>query len=79
MARGQSLVALNKNTTAIEDFNRVLNINNQYADGWAWLGRAQEGNNMMKDASESYNRALSVDPSNTIAKEGMGRVGRGTR
>ena len=75
-ARAQSLTATGKYDLAIEDFNAALNVDNRNGDAWAGLGLAYEKQGDKTKASESYGRALVVDPGNKIAREGQSRTGR---
>ncbi|MDB5642952.1 MAG: Tetratricopeptide 2 repeat protein, partial [Hyphomicrobiales bacterium] len=77
LARGQSLIALNKYDAAIEDFNATLNVDNRSGDAWAGLGLAYERQGNRQKATESYQRALVVDPNNKLARDGQSRTGRG--
>lgn len=74
LARGQSLIALNKFDSAIEDFNACLNLDANLADGWAGLGLAFEKKGDAEQAKSNYDRALIVDSSNVLAKEGLARL-----
>jgi tetratricopeptide (TPR) repeat protein len=76
-ARGQSLIALGKYDAAVEDFNATLNVDNRNGDAWAGLGLAYEKQGNRQKASESYQRALVVDPNNKLARDGASRTGRG--
>ncbi len=75
-ARAQSLTVIGKYDLAIEDFNAALNVNNRNGDAWAGLGLAYEKQGDKTKASESYGRALVVDPGNRVAREGQSRTGR---
>ena len=66
-----------KYDAAIEDFNAALNVDNRNGDAWASLGLAYERQGNRQKATESYQRALVVDPGNRIAREGQARIGRG--
>ncbi len=59
---------------AIEDFNAALNINTKDAESWAWRGLAFERAGKRPEAIESYQRALTVQPSHATAKQGLARV-----
>ena len=74
-ARAQSLIAVGKFDLAIEDFNAALNVDNHNADAWAGLGLAYERKGDRAKAQESYQRALVVDQSNKLARDGQSRVG----
>ena len=76
-ARGQSQLALGKPDKAIEDFNAALNVNNKNAEAWALLGLAYEKKGDRRQASENYRRALSLNASEPVAKQGVGRTGGG--
>ena len=51
-----------------------MNLNNRSAEAWALRGVAQEKAGKKQDAIESYNRAKGVDPNNSTAAQGLGRV-----
>jgi len=44
------------------------------AEAWAWRGLAFERSNRRAEAAESYQGALSADPNNTTARQGLARV-----
>jgi tetratricopeptide (TPR) repeat protein len=73
-ARGQSYVATNQFDKAIEDFNAALNVNNKDADSWAWRDVAMERKGDRQGAIESYSRALALDSSNAVARQGSSRL-----
>ena len=56
-------------------FNAALNVDNRNAEGWANLGVAYEKQGNRSKATESYNRAMEVDPQNALAREGLRRLG----
>jgi Flp pilus assembly protein TadD len=67
-------VQLSQFDKAIEDFNAALNVNNKDGESWAWLGVAHERAGKKQEAVENYQRALSVQPGNATAKQGLARV-----
>ena len=71
---GESLIAQGKYDKAIEDFNASLNVDNRNANGWAGLGMAYEKQGNRTKASESYQRALVIDPNNPVARSGASRI-----
>ena len=73
-ARGQSLIATNQYPKAIEDYNAALNVNNKDATSWAYRGLAYEKSGQRKEAMENYQRASVIDPNNSVARAGLGRV-----
>ncbi len=73
-ARGQSLIATNQYAKAIEDYNAALNVNAKDATSWAYRGLAYEKQGQRKEAMENYQRASTIDPNNTVARAGLGRV-----
>lgn len=73
-ARGQSLIAIGKYDAAIDDFNAALNVDPKNAEGWAGLGLAYEKQNNKIKAMESYGSAISLDPNNQMARDGMARL-----
>jgi Flp pilus assembly protein TadD len=77
MGRGQSLIATGKFQPAIEDFNAALNVDNKNGEAWAQRGVAFERMGNPKDANESYQKALIVDPNNQTARSGSSRTGGG--
>ena len=58
----------------MEDFNAALNVDNKSPDGWAGLGLAYERQGNRTKAAESYQRALVIDPNNTVARSGVSRI-----
>jgi tetratricopeptide (TPR) repeat protein len=67
-------VATNQYDKAIEDFNAALNVDNKDANSWAWRGVAFERKGDRTQAIESYQRALAVDNSNSVARQGSSRL-----
>ena len=76
-ARGQSLIATSQFEKAVEDFNAALNVDNRNGDAWAGRGLAYERLGKRQEASESYQRALTADPGNAMARAGNSRLGGG--
>jgi tetratricopeptide (TPR) repeat protein len=64
-----------KYDAAIEDFNATLNVDNRSDDAWAGLGLAYERQGNRAKAVESYQRALVVDTTNKLARDGLARLG----
>ncbi|MEQ9448734.1 MAG: tetratricopeptide repeat protein, partial [Rhodospirillaceae bacterium] len=62
---------------AFSDLSMAVNLDRDSAIAWANRGLAQEMLNNPKDARRSYTRAITLDNSNKIAREGLGRVGNG--
>ena len=67
-------MATNQYDKAIEDFNAALNVNAKDADSWAWRGVAFERKGDRSQAVESYQRALSIDNRNSVARQGSSRL-----
>jgi tetratricopeptide (TPR) repeat protein len=65
---------LGKYDKAIEDFNAALNVDNRNADAWAGLGLAYEKKGDRQKAMENYQRALSLNGDDPVARAGMNRV-----
>ena len=77
IARGESLNALGKYDSALEDFTAALNVDNRNAAAWAGRGFAFEKQGKKTEASEAYQRALGLDGNNQIARAGSARLGGG--
>ena len=69
------MLAVGKPAKAIEDFNAALNVNNKNGKAWAGLGLAYEKQGDRAKAAENYQRALSLDPQDPVAKQGQQRLG----
>jgi Flp pilus assembly protein TadD len=67
------LVTLGKYDKAVEDFNAALNVDSKSALAWAWLGVAYDKSGNRSKARESFQRALTLDPQQPLARQGMGR------
>ena len=63
------LVATGKFQLAVDDFNAALNVDAKNGDAWAQRGAALERLGNAKEAGESYQKALIVDPNNRSVRE----------
>ena len=55
----------------------AVNLDRESSVAWANRGLALELLGKPQDARRNYSRAMSLDNSNKIAREGLGRVGQG--
>ena len=76
IARGTSYLALNDPKAALSDLSDAVNRDKRSAVAWANRGVALETLGQNTDARRSYNRALGIDASNSIARDGIGRLDR---
>lgn len=63
-----SLKVFNK---ALEDAEQCVDINNTWAKGYNRVGAAQYGLGNFDDARKAYSKAVELDPSNTMAQNGL--------
>jgi hypothetical protein len=59
---GQQLCLEGRFTKAIAYLQQYVKERPRSADGWYWLGKAQEGAGNLEKAQEAYRKALEVDP-----------------
>jgi tetratricopeptide (TPR) repeat protein len=74
-AKGLSELALQKYEKAYEDFYKAARGRENNYEAWALRGRAAEGMGDRKKAAVAYQRALRINPSYNLAREGLSRVG----
>ncbi|MEO5890231.1 MAG: tetratricopeptide repeat protein, partial [Ferruginibacter sp.] len=68
------LYDLNKFAAALEVLKQAITVQKSFDEGYYWMGRCYEKLGNKKEAIESYQLALQIDPDYVEAKEGLGRV-----
>lgn len=59
---------------ALEDAEECVKINSTWAKGYNRVAAAQHGLGQLEEARKSYNKALELEPGNSMAKEGLKSV-----
>ncbi|RCK65206.1 Heat shock protein STI1 [Candida viswanathii] len=72
--RSGSYASLKNFTKALDDAEEVIKIDPTWPKGYTRLATAQFGLGNLEAAKESYNKCLSLDPNNNMAKEGLKSV-----
>ncbi|MGD1872041.1 MAG: tetratricopeptide repeat protein [Mastigocoleus sp.] len=72
--RGNAKVSQNKLESAIEDFNRAIEIAPNITDPYLNRGTALEGLGRWSDAIADYNRILDLDPDDAMAYNNRGNA-----
>jgi tetratricopeptide (TPR) repeat protein/S1-C subfamily serine protease len=72
--RGNSKFKLGDKKGAIDDFDRAIKINPQYANAYANRGLVKSGLGNKKGAISDYDRAIAIDPRHTNAYSNRGGV-----
>lgn len=72
--RSGSYASLKNFTKALDDAEECIKINPSWPKGYTRLATAQFGLGNLENAKESYNKCLSLDPNNNMAKEGIKSV-----
>lgn len=65
------LYNLGKYTTAIDELKKAVAVKNTYDEGYYWMGRCYEKLGDKKQAGESYQQALQIDPDYEEAKAAL--------
>lgn len=73
-AKGVSELALQKYEKAYDDFYQAARGKENNFEAWALRGKAAEGMGNKKEAAQSYQRALQINPSYKPARDGLDRV-----
>ncbi len=68
------LYDLNQYAAALEELKKAVAVQNTFDEGYYWMGRCYEKLNKRKEAIESYQLALQIDPNYVEAKEALGRI-----
>jgi len=69
------LYDLNKYEEALEVLEKAVAVQNTFDEGYYWKGRCYEKLAKRKEAIESYQLALQIDPDFLEAKDALGRMG----
>ena len=69
--RSASYTSLHKYQDALKDAEECVKINPTWAKGYNRVGAAEFGLGIYDEAINSYKKALELDPSNAMAKEGL--------
>lgn len=72
--RSASYASLKNFKKALEDAEECVKVNNSWAKGYNRVASAQHGLGNLDDAKASYKKALELDPSNAMAKDGLKSV-----
>ncbi|MFN8243608.1 MAG: tetratricopeptide repeat protein [Ferruginibacter sp.] len=73
--KGIALYDMGKYEEALNVLNRAITLQNNYDEGYYWMGRCLEKLNRTEEAIESYRTALSYDPDFIEAKEALAKLG----
>jgi tetratricopeptide (TPR) repeat protein len=73
--KGIALYDLGKYEAAITVLDKAVTLQNNFDEGYYWLGRCLEKLNKPNDAVEEYKTALLYSPDYTEAKEALTRLG----
>lgn len=72
--RSASYASLKNFKKALEDAEECVKVNDSWAKGYNRVASAQHGLGNLDDAKTSYKKALELDPSNAMAKDGLKSV-----
>ena len=73
--KGNCLYDLGKYEDAITVLDKAVTLQNNFDEGYYWLGRCLEKLNKPNDAIEEYKTALLYSPDYIEAKEALTRLG----
>ena len=73
--KGIALFDLGKYELALAVFDKAVTLQNNFEEGYYWMGRCFEKLFRQNDAIESYRTALAYDPLFIEAKEALARLG----
>jgi tetratricopeptide (TPR) repeat protein len=75
--REKAIVLYNsgKYEEALDVLNRAITLQNNFDEGYYWMGRCLEKMNRTSEAIESYRTALRYDPDFVEAKDALGKLG----
>src|SRR5205085_635765 len=68
---GLELLALGRNTEAVDELQIYVRDNPRDADAWANLGNALSALNRDNEALQAYQRAVDVDPNNGLSQRNL--------
>ena len=69
------LYDLNRYGEALDFLRKAVAVQNTFDEGYYWMGRCYEKLNKRKEAIDSYQFALQIDPDYLEAKDALGRMG----
>ena len=69
------LYGVNKYAEALDVLEKAVAVQNTFDEGYYWMGRCYEKLDKRKEAIESYQLALQIDPNYMEAKDALGRLG----
>jgi tetratricopeptide (TPR) repeat protein len=69
------LYDLNRYAEALDFLKKAVAVQNTFDEGYYWMGRCYEKLDKKKEAIESYQQALQIDPDYLEAKDALGRMG----
>ena len=69
------LYDLNRYAEALDFLKKAVAVQNTFDEGYYWMGRCYEKLNKRKEAVDSYQFALQIDPDYLEAKDALGRMG----
>ena len=78
MEKGYSLYDEGKYDEACKTFNRLAEINNNYADAWYWMAKCQEVLGKPQEAINNYQQAYALDKTITEALNAAERLQKNT-
>lgn len=70
-----ALYDMGKYEEALNVLNRAITLQNNFDEGYYWMGRCLEKLNRTSEAIESYRTALRYDPEFIEAKDALGKMG----
>ena len=73
--KGIALYDMGRYEEAVAVLNKAVTLQNNFDEGYYWLGRCQEKLNKPKDAIEAYKTALMYAPDYVDAKDALARLG----
>jgi len=68
------LYDLDKYTEALGVLQQAITVQKSFDEGYYWMGRCYEKLNKRKEATESYELALQIDPGYVEAQEALARI-----
>ena len=74
VAQGRELVAEDRNDEALDDFSLAVKLAPDDAEAWSALAGCQAWADQSTRAERAYQRALSLDPDNPAALQGLGNL-----
>lgn len=69
------LYDLSRYAAALDFLEKAVTVQNTFDEGYYWMGRCYEKLDKKKEAIQSYQQALQIDPDYLEAKDALGRMG----